>query len=497
MANNGKARGDSSVQSMKSKTIRALFWKLFEQGGAAIVVLIVQVVMARMLSPEEFGMLAIMLVFVNVGNVIVQSGLNTAIIQSSDANESDCSTVFWMSLAVSVGLYVAIFFSAPAVAGFYKMHDIVWPLRVIALVLVVNAFNSVQEAIIARSLQFNKTARATVFAGLVSGTLGVASAAAGFGVWSLVTQQLLQQLCKCLVLSCQITWKPKLVFCRKRAVELFRFGWKLLVSGVLDQGYQSLSDLIIGKVFASADLGYVSQGKKYPFYLGAMLDGIVQPVMLSAVSHVQNDVCQVKRLVRRALKTSTFIIVPSMTAFAVCATPIVRLLLGEKWLPSVVFLQMYCFVYALLPIHTTNLQALNGMGRSDLFLKLELIKKVVGLAAICFASFVIRDIHAIVGASMVVGVISTFINAHPNKRVIDYSYMEQIRDICPAFLLSLAAGAGAAAVGMLSLPDLPLVLLQCCVMVALYLALALLFRVEELSYILGTLRDIIMKRKKA
>ena len=207
------------------------------------------------------------------------------------------------------------------------------------------------------------------------------------------------------------------------------------MSGILDQGYRSLSDLIIGKQFSASNLGLVSQGKKYPNALGSMLDGAIQPVMLSAVSRLQSDAEQVKRLVRRALKTSTFLIVPSMTLFAACAEPVVRILLGEQWLPAVPFLQMYCVIYMLLPIHTTNLQALNGMGRSDLFLKLELIKKAYGLANLLIMAFVFQSVYLMVGSYILTGVVSTFVNACPNKRVIGYSYLEQVRDICPAFLL--------------------------------------------------------------
>ena len=275
---------------------------------------------------------------------------------------------------------------------------------------------------------------------------------------------------------------------------LFRFGWKLLVSGLLDQGYQSLSDLIIGKVFTSTDLGYVSQGKKYPQALGVTLDGAIQPVMLSAVAHVQDDKAKVKRLARRALKTSTFLIVPAMTAFAVCAEPLVALLLGPKWLPCVPFLQMYCFIYALLPIHTTNLQVLNGVGRSDLFLKLEVVKKIVGLAIMCFCAFVLRDLYLIVIGYMINGVICTFINASPNKRVIGYAYLEQVRDICPAFALSAAAAAVAIPVGALGLPAIGTVVVQVLVVCAVYLAFAKLFHVEELEYLLNTLKELKMKK---
>lgn len=475
----------SQNDTLRSRTVSSLIWKLFEQSASSVVSLIVQIVMARLLAPDEFGMLAIMLVFVNVGNVIVQSGLNTAIIQGPNVTERDYSTVFWMSLVVSLVLYLAVWGASPAIADYYSMADIVWPLRVLVLILIINAFNSIQEAIVARSLEFNKTARATVTASVTSGTMGIVAALLGAGLWALVIQQLLFQLVKSIVLAFQISWKPRLVFEPERAVVLFRFSWKLLVSGLIEQGYQSLSDLMIGKVFDSTNLGYVSQGKKYPQALGLMLDGAIQPVMLSAVARVQDDGEKVKRLARRALKTSTFLIAPAMTLFAFVAEPVVSLLLGERWLPCVPYLRMYCFVYALLPVHTTNLQVLNGVGRSDLYLRLEVIKKIIGIAALCFTVFVLRDLTAIVAGYVVTGIICTFVNAHPNKRVIGYSYLEQIRDILPAFALAIVAGALTYPIGFLGLPLLVTIILQSVSMAVVYLLLAKLFKVEEMAYLLG------------
>ena len=475
----------SQNDTLRNRTVSSLIWKLFEQSASSVVSLIVQIVMARLLAPDEFGMLAIMLVFVNVGNVIVQSGLNTAIIQGPNVTERDYSTVFWMSLVVSLVLYLAVWGASPAIADYYSMADIVWPLRVLVLILIINAFNSIQEAIVARSLEFNKTARATVTASVTSGTMGIVAALLGAGLWALVIQQLLFQLVKSIVLAFQISWKPRLVFEPERAVVLFRFSWKLLVSGLIEQGYQSLSDLMIGKVFDSTNLGYVSQGKKYPQALGLMLDGAIQPVMLSAVARVQDDGEKVKRLARRALKTSTFLIAPAMTLFAFVAEPVVSLLLGERWLPCVPYLRMYCFVYALLPVHTTNLQVLNGVGRSDLYLRLEVIKKIIGIATLCFTVFVLRDLTAIVAGYVVAGIICTFVNAHPNKRVIGYSYLEQIRDILPAFALAIVAGALTYPIGFLGLPLLVTIILQSVSMAVVYLLLAKLFKVEEMAYLLG------------
>ena len=483
------------MDALKTDTIFSLIWKILERSGKALVELIVQIVMARLLAPEQFGALAIMLVFVNVGNVVVQSGLNTALVQSPEVDSDDCSTVFWLSLGVSVVLYAAVFTFAPLVAGFYSMGSIVWPLRILALILVVNSFNAVQVAIVQRALEFRKVFNATIASVLISGAIGIVSAFMGTGLWALVAQQLSYQVCNCVVLAFQVRWLPRPVFSARRARELFSFGWKLLVSGLLDQGYQSLSDLVIGRQFSASQLGLVSQGKKYPQAIGSMLDGAIQPVMLSAVAHIQDDVAYVKRLVRRALKTSTYLIVPSMALFALLAEPVVRLLLGEQWLPAVPFLQMYCFIYALLPIHTSNLQALNGMGRSDLFLKLELIKKAYGIAFILVGAFVFQDVYILVGGYMLSGVISTFINAWPNRKVIGYSYLEQVRDICPAFALAAASAAVAFPIGLLALPDIATILLQAAVMAACYLGLSKLLKVEALDYLLSTAKEVVVLRR--
>lgn len=436
-----------------------------------------------------------MLVFVNIGTVIVQSGLNTALVQAPQVDNEDYSTVFWMCFGVSLVLYALVFAAAPLLAEFYAMPHIIWPLRLLGLILPISSFSSVQVAIVQRALKFRKVFNATFVSALVSGVSGIAAAMAGAGLWALVAQQLVFQLCNCIVLGLNVRWIPLPVFLTSRAKRFFGFGWKLLVSGLLDQGYQSLSDLIIGKQFNAMNLGFVSQGKKYPHALGTMLDGAIQPVMLSAVAHVQSDAAYVKRLVRRALKTSTYFIVPGMVLFAIVAEPVVRLLLGEQWLPAVPFLQMYCAVYMLLPIHTSNLQALNGVGRSDLFLKLELIKKAYGVLFIFVGAFVFNDIYVLVGSYILSGVIATFVNAWPNRKVIGYSYMEQVKDICPAFLTSAASAALAIPVGMLALPDIATILLQGAVMAAAYFGLSKLFKVEALDYLIAAVKEVVVLRK--
>lgn len=486
----------NELDSLKSATISSLIWKVFEKGGRALVELAVQIVMARILAPAEFGALAIMLVFVNVGNVIVQSGLNTSLVQSDRIDDSDLSTVFWLSFGTSAALFLVVFLAAPAIAIFYTMPQIVWQLRALGLLLLITAFNSVQVAIVQRELQLRKVFNATLVAVTISGAAGIVSAQAGAGLWALVLQQLVYQFANCIVLGFQVRWFPQFLFDCKKARKHFSYGWKLLLSGLLDTGYQSLSDLLIGKQFSALSLGLVSQGKKYPQAIGSLLDGAIQPVMLSAVSRVQEDPTNVKRLVRRALKTSTFLIVPAMTLFAVAAKPIVGIVLGEKWLPCVPFLQMYCFIYALLPLHTTNLQALNGMGRSDLFLKLELIKKAYGICFILYAAFKLKDVYLMVAMYMITGIISTFVNAYPNKRVIGYSYSEQLRDIAPAFVISALAGGLALFCGSFVVSPGFQILAEVAVMAIAYFGIAGIFKLEAFEYLINTARDYLGAKRR-
>lgn len=482
------------MSSLKQKTVSSLIWKFSERTGASLVQLLVQIVMARLLAPEDFGLLAIILVFVSIGNVIVQSGLNTAVVQAPYADNEDFSTVFWMSFALSAVLYLIIFILAPYVGLFYGTERIVWPIRVLTLVLLINSLNSVQVAFVQRNLDFKKIFNATLFSVIVSGAIGILMALLGFGLWALVVQQLSYQGVNCLVLFSQISWHPTLTFDPMKARRHFVYGWKLLASGLLNTAYNSLSDLIIGKQFSTSDLGLVSQGKKYPQTIGTILDGTMQSVILAAVAKVQSDKSRVKHLARLTLKTSIYLIVPAMLLFSVAAEPLVRLVLGEQWLSCVPFLQMYCAVYCMLPVHTTNLQVLNAVGRSDMFLKLELIKVGYGVVLMLVAAFVLRDVYLMVGSYILGGVIGTFVNAWPNRSIIGYTYFEQIRDILPAVIAAVLSACLAGVVALVSLPDILTIVIQSAVMAAAYLLLSKLFKIDSLSYVIDTIKQLFASR---
>lgn len=483
------------ADDLKKRTITSLIWKFLERAGNQVVLLLVQIVMARLLSPEDFGFLAIMLVFVNLGNVFVQSGLGSALVQNPDVDEVDYSTVFWISLVLSLVISLAVFLAAPAIAEAYSASELVWPLRVLSLMMILNAYNSVQVAIVQRSLEFKRVFVATTWSVVVSAVLGIASAVAGAGLWALVVQQVSYQAVNCASLFWQTRWVPSLVFSRARAAVLYRFGWKILACSVLNTGYLSLYDLVIGVQFSAAQLGLVSQGKKYPSALGGMLDGAIQPVMMPSIARVQNDKDRAKRLMRRAMKSSTFVVFPAMTLLAVVAPILIPFLLGEQWGEAVPFLQMYCFVYALLPVHSSNLSAISGLGHSGVNLILEIVKKVIGLAALAIGAFVFRDVYVLVATAMMTGVVGTVVNAFPNRRLISYTYSEQVRDLFPSFALAVVAGTLAWLVELTGLPDVAVFFLQIAVMAVAYLGLAKLLHVESLEYLLETAKELLGKRK--
>lgn len=473
---------------LKRRTLSSLFWKFLERGGVAIGALVVQIVLARLLTPEDFGALALMLVFVLIGTVFAVSGFNTALVQVKDLDEADFDTVFWISCVVAAVLWVALFVAAPAVSEVFSLPRMTNPLRAMGALFLLNPFYAVLTADVQRNLLFKRTFKAGLLALVAAGVTGIGSALCGAGLWALVIYQLVNVSVASLVLFAQTDWRPRWRFSPGRAKILFRFGWKLLVSGLLDTAYQSLADIIIGRQFSAASLGVVSQGKKYPQAVSSVLDGAIQPVMLSAVARVQDDGAAAKSLVRRALKTSSLVVVPLMTVMAVTADPLVRWLLGQKWAGAVIFFQMYCFIFALWPIHTTNLSALNGMGRSDLFLKLEIVKKILGFSILCVTVFAFHSPVAIVAGFMVSGVVSTLINAFPNRAVIGYGYGEQVADIAPVWVLSLISGlAGLFFLEFLAAFSLSLflqVILTGCVFCVAFVLLGIVFRCEALSYVL-------------
>ena len=480
----------------EQSTSKALAWKLLERFGVQGVQFILQIILARLLDPEHYGALSIMIIFTNLATVFIQSGFNTALIQKKDADERDFSSVLWISLGVAGVLYAVIFFTAPTIANFYEIPEIIGPFRVLGLMLIPGAFNSIQLAVVSREMNFKKVFTSNVAGIIISGVVGVGIAYLGGGLWSLVAQHTINTVVTCIVMLFTVKWYPKLILDFKRIGSLFSFGWKLLASGLLSTLYEDLRSLVIGKKYDSGTLGFYNRGKQFPqFFIGA-INGAVQTVLLPAMSKKQDDSAQVKEFTRTSIVVSSYILFPMMAGLAVVATPMVSLLLTDKWLPCVPYLQVYCFILAFYPIHSCNLQAINAMGRSDIFLKLEIIKKSIGIISLVIAVFCFETPLAIALTGAFTTIISSFINAFPNKKLINYSYLEQIKDLIPSFAVAGLMGVGVYLINYLDLSDVVKLIIQIPTGIVLYFGLSALLRVKGFVYLKTVIKMALNKKKQ-
>lgn len=479
----------------KSKVLSSLIWKLMERSGTQGVQFLVTIILARLLLPEEFGLIVLVTIFLTVANVFVQSGFNTALIQRENVDEIDFSSVFYLSIFIASVMYIILFSTAPYIAYFFEEFRLIAVLRVISLTLFLGAFNSIQMAIIARNMQFKKLFISSLVAIIISGTTGITMAYANFGVWAIVGQQLANQIIIVIILGFIVKWRPRLLFSFERIKSLFSFGWKLLISSLIDVMYVNLRSILIGKMYSPAVLGFYNRGEQFPNLLVSNINGSIQSVMLPTLSSFQENKQRVKEIVRRSIVTSAFIVFPMMVGLAVIAEPLIKLLLTEKWLPAVPFLQIFCASYALWPIHTANLQAINALGRSDIYLKLEIIKKILGLAVLTIS--IPFGVYAIALGVLITGIISTFINAYPNLNLINYSFKEQWKDLAPSLFLSLSMGVSIYSIKWLYLSDFFEMTTQILIGIIFYISLAKIFHLECFIYLEKTLKNIQNNKKRS
>lgn len=478
----------------KSNVISSLLWKLLERAGTSGIQFVVQVVLARLLLPQYFGTIAIVGAFISFANILVQSGFNMALVQKKNADEKDFASVLYLSLAASALLYVIIFAAAPLVAGFYNDPLLTSLLRALSLTLLIGAFNSIQVAYIARNMLFRKAFYGGLGAVLASGAAGIAAALLGAGIWTLVIQQLTSQLTITIVLWFTVRWRPKLQFSFERIRSLFSFGWKLLVSDIIYTSYQGLRTLIIGRFYSSSMLGYYNRGESFPSFIVNNIDGSIQTVMFPTFSAYQDEKEKLKAMVRRSILTSSFLIFPAMVGLAVIAEPLVKVLLTDRWLPAVPFLRIFCIAYAIRPVQGVNLQILNAMGRSDLNLKLLFFKR--GFEFIVLLLCIPFGIYAIAIGAAASSFFGMIINISPNKKLLNYSYKEQFRDVLPALSVSLLMGAVIYPFHFLNIAPLAIMAVQIVAGVLLYVGLARLFKLDSWGYIVNMMKDIIKARKE-
>ncbi len=481
------------VKSYKTKVFSNLAWRLAERYGAQIVQFIVSIVLARILLPEVYGTVALVTIFITILQVFIDSGFGSALIQKQDADDLDFSTVFYFNVVLCGVLYLGIFFLAPVIANFYN-NDLLTPIiRVLSLSIVFSSLKNVQQAYVSRNLQFKKFFFATLFGTIVSAVVGILMAKNGYGVWAIVAQNLTNLALDTLILWITVKWRPKLMFSFTRLKSLFSFGWKLLVSTLIDTLYNNLRQLLIGKKYSATDLAYYNKAEQFPRIVATGINSSIDSVLFPVLSKEQEDKNRVKAMTARSIKTTSFLIAPIMIGLAATAPAVIKLILTDKWIFAVPFLQIFCLDYMFFPIHTANLSALRAIGRSDLFLKIEIIKKVVGVTILFITMWF--GVYAIAWGLFITSIIATFINSYPNRKLLGYSYFQQMKDILPNILSALFMGVCVWLVGLLSINYIALLFIQIAVGVVIYALVSIIFKNETFIYLFDILKGFLKKRK--
>ena len=472
----------------KQKVVSNLIWRFMERFGSQLVSFVVQIVLARMLDPAVFGTVAKVTIITTILLVFVDSGMANSLIQKKDPDDLDFSSVFYFNVAFCLVLYALLFAAAPAISRMYGEAQLAPVIRVLGLTVVVAGVKNVQQAYVSKTLQFKRFFFATLGGTLLSAAVGIGMVMRGFGVWALVAQQLTNVTVNTLILWLTVGWKPKLMFSLQRLGGLVSYGWKLLVSALLDTIYLKISQLVVGLKYTSSDLAFYNKGDQLCLLVVENINSSIDSVLLPVLSAEQDSRDHVREMTSRAIKTSSYIMMPLMMGMAVCAEPLIRLLLTEKWLPCVPYMQVFCAMYAFYPLHTANLNAIKAMGHSDIFLKLEIIKELVGIGLI-FAAMNI-SVYAVAVSQFVSGLISLVINAWPNRKLLGYKLTKQLRDILPALLLACLMGVCIYPISLLGLSDWLTLLIQVPLGIAIYVGGSVIFRVDSFSFMLDVLRRL-------
>ena len=468
-----------------------LIWRFMERCGAQLVSVVVSFVLARMLDPAVYGLVAKVTIITSIMLVFVDSGMANSLIQKKDPDDLDFSSVFFFNVAFCLVLYVGLFFAAPLIAEYNGQPELTAIVRVLGLTVVVAGVKNVQQAYVSKTMQFKRFFFATLGGTAVSAAVGIAMAYKGFGVWALVAQQLSNVTINTCVLWLTVGWRPKAMFSLERLRALLGYGWKLLASGLLDTVYNKLREIFIAVFYTDTDLAFYNRGNALPNLIVENINSSIDSVLLPVLSAEQDHAEQVREMTRRAIKVSSYIIMPLMMGLAVCAEPFVRFFLTEKWLPCVPYLRIFCFTYSFYPLHTANLNAIKAMGRSDLFLILEIVKKAVGITALLLTMRL--GVYPMALSLLATSVLSQIINAWPNSRLLNYSYLRQLADLLPTILLAAAMGACVYPVSLLGLSDIVTLVIQVPLGVLVYVLGSKLLRIDSFEYLMSIVKRLVRR----
>jgi teichuronic acid exporter len=426
------------MSSLKQKTVSGLIWSFVDTMAGQGITFIVGIILARLLSPREFGLIGMLTVFIAVSESFINSGFSSALIRKKDCTNTDFSTVFYFNLAAGILFFILLYLSAPAISSFFDEPELTSIIQVMGVVLIIDSLTIIQRTILTKRIDFKLQARISIIASIGSGVVAIAMAFNGFGVWALVAQRLVKQGLNSLFLWIWNRWKPMLVFSTESFKELFGFGSKLLISGLIDTIYRNVYYLIIGKFFSAQELGYYTRADSFKNLPSQNLNSIVSRVTYPVLSTLQDDIPRLRNNYQKLIRSVMFITFILMLGMAAVAEPMIHTLIGAKWESAIIYLQMLCFVGMMYPLHALNLNMLQVQGRSDLFLKLEIIKKIIAIPTIVIGVFF--GIKMMIVGMMINTLIAYYLNSYWSGRFIGYSFMQQVKDILPSFFLALIMG---------------------------------------------------------
>ncbi len=482
-------------QNLKGAAVKGVFWKFAERIFAQGVSFVVTLVLARLLMPEDYGVISILMIFIGLANVFVSDGFSSALIQKKNVDSLDYSSVLIGSFSISLILYAIIFFGAPALADFYGMPLLCATLRVLALRLLLAAINSVELAYLSKNMQFKKFFWATFFGTAISAVVGIYMAYAGFGAWALVAQNLVNYSIDTVVLAVLIGKIPPLRFSFSRLKELLKYGYKILLTSLMFSITDKIRSLIIGKIHSAQDLAFYSKGKQFPMMISTNISGPLSNVLFPVMSKVQSDTAAVKKIMRRSVRTITFIVPALLLGFASVSEQFVKLILTDKWLPCVPFIWIGCVYYFLVSIHSVNLEAVKAVGRSDQVLKYGLYKRIAG-----FVTLIVSLPFGVIGISLSLvasAVLATIINAYQNKKLFRYGYWEQLMDIMPNILCAVAMSVIVVIAGKVTALSVAAVtVIKIISGILAYLVITYIFRKDDFYSCLEFIKQLTNKKRR-
>ncbi len=424
-----------SQESLKNKTVKGVGWSAVDNVAQYAVSFVVGIVLARLLSPDDYGLIGIIAIFTAVCTAIINGGFSTALIRKNDCTDDDYNTAFIVNLGLSLVLYAVIFLCSPLIANFFGKQELVALTRVSSITMIIGALAIVQQTRLTKRIDFKTQTKISLISAISSGVIGIGMALVGCGVWSLVCQGIASQLLKTILLWFYNKWVPRLRFCKESFNELFGFGWKMMVSGILDSTWQQLYQVVVGKFYSPATLGQYTRAKQFSQLFSSNLTSVIQRVTYPVLSTIQDEKERMIEAYRRIIKLTMFITFTCMFALGAVSEPLLYCLIGEKWHEAATYLPLICFVGSLYPLHAINLNMLQVQGRSDLFLFLEIVKKIVGLAPLLVGAFV--GIFPMLYISIVTSFINYLLNSYFPGKLLGYTSWKQLKDIAPSFFIAL------------------------------------------------------------